>query len=409
VSVTLPQLRADLDFMPSPVEDRPGLLIRDSFRYSEAVLIIPPPLVPCLQFFDGEHTESDLRDALFRTTGQLDLGPIIDHLKETLSASGFLEDERFGQMQHDREAEFAATRVREPAHAGSAYPEEIVELRGVMSNWMNGADGSGRSDLTRSDLAGIAAPHVSPSGGYECYRAAYSLVGPEYRDRTFVVLGTSHYGAPNRFGITRKPYSTPFGETTPATELIEELIRQAPEALAVEDYCHAVEHSIEFQVLFLQSIFGPDIRVLPILCGSFGESIYRGGIPEDYGAVERFLGALGEIAARERNRLFWVLGIDMAHMGRRYGDEFTAIANEDGMQSVAVRDRQRMARAAAGDTAGFWELVKENHDDLKWCGSSPVYTFLRTVPEARGAIEKYEQWNIDEKSVVSFAGMSFSR
>jgi hypothetical protein len=99
----------------------------------------------------------------------------------------------------------------------------------------------------------------------------------------------------------------------------------------------------------------------------------------------------------------------MAHMGRRYGDEFTAIANEDGMQSVAVRDRQRMARAAAGDTAGFWELVKENHDDLKWCGSSPVYTFLRTVPEARGAIEKYEQWNIDEKSVVSFAGMSFSR
>jgi hypothetical protein len=36
-----------------------------------------------------------------------------------------------------------------------------------------------------------------------------------------------------------------------------------------------------------------------------------------------------------------------------------------------------------------------------------MYTFLRAVPEARGSIEKYEQWNIDEKSVVSFAGMSF--
>ena len=31
----------------------------------------------------------------------------------------------------------------------------------------------------------------------------------------------------------------------------------------MEDYCHAVEHSIEFQVMFLQSIFGPDIKVLP--------------------------------------------------------------------------------------------------------------------------------------------------
>jgi MEMO1 family protein len=224
-----------------------------------------------------------------------------------------------------------------------------------------------------------------------------------------VVLGTSHYGAPSRFGITRKPYATPFGETMPASDLIEELIRKAPEAITVEDYCHAVEHSIEFQVLFLQSIYGPDIRVLPILCGSFGESIYRGGVPEDHGAVNRFLGALGEIAARERNRLFWVLGIDMAHMGRRYGDEFAAIANEDGMQSVAARDRQRMERAVAGDAAGFWELVKENRDDLKWCGSSPMYTFLRALPEARGSIEKYEQWNIDEQSVVSFAGLSFSR
>jgi hypothetical protein len=409
VSATLPQLRADLDFMPSPVEDRPGLLIRDSFRYSEALLIIPPPLVACLQFFDGEHSESDLRDALFRMTGELDLGPVIDHLKEMLSGSGFLEDERFQQMKHARETEFAAMAVREPAHAGSAYPEEITELRGVMSAWMDGAGGGPRSHLKASDLTGIAAPHVSPGGGYECYRAAYNLMGPEYRDRTFVVLGTSHYGAPNRFGITRKPYSTPFGETVAALDLIEELLRHAPEAITVEDYCHAVEHSIEFQVLFLQSIYGPDIRVLPILCGSFGESIYRGGVPEDYGAVNRFVGALSEIAARERERLFWVLGIDMAHMGRRYGDEFTAIANQDGMQSVAARDRQRMERAAAGDAAGFWELVKENRDDLKWCGSPPMYTFLRAVPEARGSIEKYEQWNIDEKSVVSFAGMSFSR
>jgi hypothetical protein len=29
------------------------------------------------------------------------------------------------------------------------------------------------------------------------------------------------------------------------------------------------------------------------------------------------------------------------------------------------------------------------------------------VPDARGNIERYEQWNIDPQSVVSFAGMSF--
>ena len=34
--------------------------------------------------------------------------------------------------------------------------------------------------------------------------------------------------------------------------------------------------------------------------------------------------------------------------------------------------------------------------------------FLKAVPNARGAVERYEQWNIDAQSVVSFAGMSFS-
>jgi predicted class III extradiol MEMO1 family dioxygenase len=94
-------------------------------------------------------------------------------------------------------------------------------------------------------------------------------------------------------------------------------------------------------------------------------------------------------------------------MGRRYGDEFEARANENEMLAVGGRDRERMERVAAGDAAGFWELVQQNHDDLKWCGSSPVYTFLRVMPDARGSIDKYEQWNIDPQSVVSFAGMSF--
>jgi predicted class III extradiol MEMO1 family dioxygenase len=78
------------------------------------------------------------------------------------------------------------------------------------------------------------------------------------------------------------------------------------------------------------------------------------------------------------------------------------------MVEVAERDRSRMGRMMAGDAHGFWELVRENGDDLKWCGSAPVYTFLKAVPEARGALRHYQQWNIDDQSVVSFGGLAFS-
>ena len=175
----------------------------------------------------------------------------------------------------------------------------------------------------------------------------------------------------------------------------------------MEDYCHSIEHSIEFQVVFLQHLFGPKIRIVPILCGSYANSIYHGGAPESNDHVRRMLGTLGEISAREGDRLLWVLGIDMAHMGRRYGDQFPALAERDEMAEVALRDRARIEQMESGDARGFWDLIQQNRDDLKWCGSAPIYTFLKAVPSARGRLLQYQQWNIDDQSVVSFAGMSF--
>jgi len=396
--------------MPSPVEDRPGLLLRDSLRYSDTVLIVPPDLIQCLTCFDGEKTERDLHEMLYRMSGDLRAGDVGDQLSAVLARSGFLDDATFARLREARHREFADAPARVPAHAGSGYPDDARELSDVMRHWMGPANGDASGDSTvdaANRLTGIAAPHVSPAGGYESYRAAYAQLSPQLRDRTFVILGASHYGAPDKFGLTRKSYVTPFGEARTDIGLVDELARAADAAIGMEDYCHSVEHSIEFQVVFLQSIFGPDIRVLPILCGSYFHSIYLGGMPEDDEGVKRFLGSLGEIAAREERRLCWVLGVDMAHMGVRYGDQFEARANTDEMLSVAGRDRQRMERIAAGDAAGFWDLVRENRDDLKWCGSSPFYTFLKVRPDARGTLDRYEQWNIDAQSVVTFAGMSF--
>lgn len=389
--------------MPSPDPEHPGLLIRDPFKFSDSMLLIPPQLVACLACFDGEQTTLDLRENLVRATGEIQVGEIEKNLFDTLSEAGFLEDEKFEQLRAARVNEFAAAPKREASHAGSAYPDSEEEARKALAEFMKDAPAQAALD----SQIGIAAPHVSPFGGWESYRDAYATLRPEYKDRTFVVLGTSHYGEADRFGLTRKPYVTPFGDAVTDVALIDELARAAPGAIRMEDYCHAVEHSIEFQVLFLQYIYGPNIRILPILCGSFARSILEGGKPEANEDVNRFFGALGNMAAREGNRLFWVLGIDMAHMGRRYGDAMTAKADEGEMAAVAVRDRGRIDRVNAADATGFWNLVQENRDDLKWCGSSPIYTFLKTVPQARGTLHRYQQWNIDEQSVVSFAALGF--
>jgi hypothetical protein len=392
--------------MPSPWPEHPGLFLRDPYHYSDAMLVIPPLLTGCLGCFDGEQTELDLRALLVRLTNTLEVGEIVRQLTDTLSSAGFLEDDAFAAMRDQRRRAFAENPVRDPAHAGSAYPAEPEPLRETMANYMqpDPADPPAEPD---GGLFGIAAPHVSPDGGWRSYRAAYSLLRPEHRDRTFVILATSHYGDPETFGLTRKDFVTPLGQAACDTRLVEWLAEHGGEGAVMEDYCHSFEHTVEFQVVFLQHALGPDVRILPILCGSFAHSILGGGQPEDDDRVKRFLDALGELGEREGDRLFWVLGVDMAHMGARYGDDFTASANEGRMTEVAARDQARMERIAASDARGFWDLTIPDRDPLKWCGSAPFYAFLKAAPQLKGEILRYEQWNIDARSVVSFAGMAF--
>jgi AmmeMemoRadiSam system protein B len=416
MAAPLPRLRADLDIIPSPSREQPGLIIRDPFRFSEVTLLIPPLLARCLGCFDGEQDERDLAAAIARLSGQVAVGDAARRLVTALHDAGFLDDDRFAELRGAREREFAALAERASAHAGSGYPSEVPALKETLGGYFNGAGTTKKAKPAKSGngALGIAAPHVSPEGGSASYAAAYRALSKppkgETDDRIFVVLGTTHYGEPDRFGLTRKPFATPFGTAPTETALVDELCNAAGAAVTLEDYCHAVEHSIEFQVVFLQYLLGPRVRILPVLCGAFSAGAEQGRPPEASDHVARFLGALGELAARRRRALCFVLGVDFAHVGRRYGDRRAARAYEGPLATVAERDDARVDRIAAGDAEGFWSLVMERgDDDLKWCGSSPLYTFLRAVPQARGRRLAYEQWNIDDASVVSFGAIAFSQ
>ena len=388
--------------MPSPDPARPGLIIRDPYHYSDATLVVPMPLVPALDCFDGEHTSLDLRSDLVRLTGRIQVGDIERNLHDSLDQAGFFENETARRMRAEKEAEFERDPVRPAIFAGTAYPEERTELSELMQERVGPAQGDG-------NMVAVAAPHASPDGGWHTYRAAYqALPPPERAENTiFVILGTSHYGAPDRFGLTRKPYVTPYGSSPTELSLVNELIEGAPDAVRVEDYCHAVEHSIEFQVIFLQHLYGPLVPIVPILCGPFVKSMYDKEMPEANEHLHRFFDCAANMAAREGKRLFWVLGVDMAHIGRRYGDRLDARANAGEMLAVKDRDQQLISQLSAGDAAAYWSLVQEHQNELKWCGASPFYTLLKVFPKIKGQLLDYNQWQIDPQSVVSFGALRF--
>lgn len=415
MALPLARLRRELDLMPSPVADRPGLLIRDPFRYSEQILIIPAPLVSGLVLFDGLHTDIDLLLHLSAMHGELVPEEVVAHLIAALSSAGFLETPEFDAMRRKRHLEFAGEPIRRAAHEGAGYPRIEEELRRHFDQFhMQAVPRSAKARPgDEGTLVGLAAPHVSPDGGWQAYSAAYGnlvqRIAADPEDLTVVLLGTSHYGQPERFGLTRKAFETPLGRLEVDQPRFEQLVAEAGESVIVEDYCHAIEHSIEFQCVFLQHALGSGFKILPILCGAFADATLRQTRPEENDHVMRFFDALAATEELDGRPLLWVLGVDMAHMGRRYGDSFDARANEAQMLQVEEHDRQRLDQICAGDADSFLELVAANNDPLKWCGFSPIYTFMRVHEGVRGSLVRYDQWNIDPQSVVSFAAIDFHR
>lgn len=356
-------IRPEIDAFPSDDPQQPGLVLHDPTGIATAMLLIPPGLVPALA-----------------------QDPLPPELAEALSEAGFLEDDNFARMFEA----FARAETLPARHGGPGnYPTDGVALRRLFDTWFAEAG-------TARPLHAIASPHASPEPARGSYVSAYSalaasLTRAEAQEKTFVVLGTSHQGARDRFGMTRKRFATPVGESR--TRVPERLAALA----AMEDPCFAVEHSIEFQVVFLQYLYGPDIEIVPILCGPLTSPRHP------------FLEELGEWSAKEGDRLRWVLGVDMAHKGPRYGDREARRAYTDSMVEIEERDRGRIASLAAGDQAEFWAQVRERNDDLNWCGTAPFYSYLAAHPGVRGELLTYEHWQIDPRSVVTFAGMSFEK
>ncbi len=317
---------------------RPGLLLRDPFGYTETVLVLPHPWLALLSCLDGEHTELDAQALLTRLMGgELVPRERVRELLELLSEEGFLETDELHAL------EGAKARSVSPWRRFAKPPTWVRPIPIPPRGSRNALRPRCRLGEDVAPSRALAAPHVSPEGGFGSYRSAYAF-DADGNEPTFVILGTSHYGRPDRFGLTRKPFRTPLGVAEVDVELHDtprlagrrrrrrggllpcaRACRRVPGALSPVPHEEADSNS-------------------PGSLRPFAESLTTGKAPETRDATKRFFDVLGEIAA-SRSDLVWVLGVDMAHIGQRYGHDEAVKADEGVMLEVA------RARPARGSTA----------------------------------------------------------
>jgi AmmeMemoRadiSam system protein B len=208
------------------------------------------------------------------------------------------------------------------------------------------------------------------------------------------------------FTVTLKPYDTPLGAARADRGFFEALQRRYGHDLLASETAHRSEHSIEFQAVMLRRLLGDrPFTVLPLLASFLHEAVWTGGEPEADPRVPRFLDALAESIAGSDRKICVIAGVDLAHVGPRFGD---ALPNTEAvLERVAREDGEMLETVKAGDPAAFYGSVAADGDSRRICGLSPIYSFLRALPGARGDLLRYSQAP-DPQGAVSFCAAAFS-
>ena len=389
--------------------------LRDPSGLTDEVVALPLPLLDLVSLFDGEHSIEEMRAILTQRHGDAPSPEQIASIVQSLDDHGFLDSERFAARRRAIEVEFLASPIRPAAHAGGAYAAEREALAAQIAGFFAHADGPG--DVVRASSAspsspsapgirGLIAPHIDFHRGGPTYAWAYRELIDRCDADLFVVLGTCHTGMADPFAATLKPFDTPLGAVPIDRDFFEALERRYKGGLLASEGAHRNEHSIEFQAVMLQHLFGArrPFTMLPVLASYLHEAVWARADPEADPRVPRFIDALLETMAATSRKVVVIAGVDLAHVGPRFGD---AESNtEASLAAVAAADQGMLEAVMAGDPTAFYASVAHDGDSRRICGLSPIYTFLRVLPGVQGRLIRYRQWP-DPAGAVTFCAAAF--
>jgi AmmeMemoRadiSam system protein B len=398
-----PRLRPFLAAAKDP--GAPGyFVVWDQLGISQVRQRLSPVEFLCLEMLDGRHSLPDIQAEIMRQAGGILLPlELFSRLVRQFEEALFLDGPRFRQA--------VSGPVREPRCIG-CYEGEPAALRRQLEQLFTGPGGPGLPCPGRPDgrLRAALIPHIDYPRGGRTYAWGYKEVAERTDASMFVIIGTSHYSG-HRFTLTRKNFKTPLGIAPTDQDYIDRLVQHYGEGLFDDELmAHLPEHSIELEVVFLQYLFERQrpIRIVPLVVGSFQDSVLLGSEPSVRLDVGRMVGALRQAEAQTKEPICYIISGDLAHIGPKFGDP--QLVAEPGLGTSRARDQAILHQAEKADATGFFRVIAEEQDARRICGLPPTWTVLEAFHPKEGKVLHYDQYvHPRGYESVSFASVAFYR
>ena len=397
-----PRARVDLDFFPAQSADRTLIMIKDRLGLVEEGRAIGLELYKVMTLLDGNHSVRDIQIELMRQRGgQLVSMEEIDTLLNQLDASYLLDSPRYRAAEREIISRFRGQQVRYCSHAGISYPKQEEELRRRLESILTIQE---VPEFPRGKITALMAPHIDLEVGKRVYSSAYQTIRAVKLERV-ILLGVGHSMTHAMFSLTEKTFETPLGRVEIDQKTVKELMKAGNDILSIDDFAHRDEHSIEFQLIFLQQILrNGAFSIIPVLCGSLMGTLPAYSRKAYQSKAGDFLGILGEAAQDEKTIV--VAGVDFSHVGPKFGHDVPASFITGESQK---HDRRLLDFLCTGNADGFWEESEKVQDRYNVCGFSALACLLEIIPPSRGTLLAYETYREEPtKSAVSFAAAIFT-
>ncbi len=356
--------------------------------------------------FNGELSLPEIQAEVLRQTRQLISTQQLESLVHQLESRMLLEGPTYSSFLED----FKHAGIRQPALAGRAYSSNPRVLRCQLESYFYNPEGAGLPDsacLGNSTRA-VMIPHIDFVRGGPTYTHAYRALIEGNEAKTFIIIGVAHRPCQQRFMLTRKDFETPLGLVRTDRTFVDRIASLVGPSAFEDETAHVREHSIEFQLLFLQHLLGPDAEfsVVPILVGSFDDLFGRGVDPIEVPDIQRFVQALRAAESSSDEVVKYIASVDFGHIGREFGDR--DLVDQQTQLRLERFDRAMISHAVAGDPKSWFQTAAAVSNVWRICGLAATYIMLHAAGPLRGELLQYQQ-AIDSTSTccVSFASLAF--
>jgi AmmeMemoRadiSam system protein B len=357
-----------------------------------------------LDYFDGQHT---VRDIHMRAAREVGLGSVtleqLGRLIERLEQGLYLDTARFRAVANGK--------VRPPRCIG-CYEGEPRALREQVRGLFTQRRGPGlpRRPAPDGKLRAALIPHIDYARGGVSYAWGFKEVFERCAASLFVIIGTSHYSA-HRFTLTRKDFETPLGIVPTDQAFLDRLVHHYGDGLFADEWlAHFPEHSIELEVVLLQYLYEGErpIRIVPLVVGSFHDSVLTGDSPLVQEDIERMVAALRQVEAETSEPICYIISGDLAHIGPKFndGEELSAAL----LDHSRAQDQALLRHAEAADPLAYFRVIAAEADARNICGLPPSFLTLEALRPSSGKLLHYDRYlHPRGHESVSFASMAFYR